>query len=361
MYLEKIHRLRRSVGFRLSVWYAAFFTGTILIAFIAFYFLLVRGIHHVHLSPYSLHELLEVYRRFFGVSLAVVTLGSIFLGWFLARRSLSGVEDVRQAAQSIAKGAFSSRVPVKGTGDELDQLAITFNGMIAQIEAVLSNMKETGENIAHDLRSPITRMRGMAELALVRKQCIDDYETVVGRVIEECDLLLGMINTILDISEAEAGIVRLHLTEVNAGEMARDVIDLFEPVAEDKHVSVSLRKSGVLSLRADREKLQRAFSNLLDNAIKFTPSGGSVTILVNGMNQTVCIVLRDTGIGISASELNHIFDRFYRGEKSRSEPGSGLGLSLARAFVLAHGGAIDVTSTPAEGSEFTVTLPKRGS
>jgi signal transduction histidine kinase len=164
--LEKIRRLRRTVAFRLALWYAAFFTGCILIAFIAFYIDLLTGIHHVELSRRSLHELLEAYRGFFGISLAGVALASIFVGWFLARRALSGVEDVRQTAQSIAKGAFDSRVPVKGTGDEVDQLAITFNGMLGQIQTVLSSMKEITDNIAHDLRSPITRMRGMRKWRL---------------------------------------------------------------------------------------------------------------------------------------------------------------------------------------------------
>jgi heavy metal sensor kinase len=358
MYLEKIPRLCRTVAFRLTLWNVVFFTVCILTTFIVFYFLLLRGIHHVYLSPYSLHELLEAYRSFFGYALVGVALFSIFFGWFLARQALSGVEDVRQTAQSIAKGAFGSRVPVKGTGDEVDQLAVTFNGMLAQIETVLCSMKEITDNIAHDLRSPITRMRGMAELALASKRSVEDYETVVGRVVEECDRLLGMINTVLDISEAEAGIARLRLVEVDVGEMARDVIDLFGPITEDKLVAVDLNESGTLSLHADTQKLQRVLSNLLDNAIKYTPSGGSIMISLYGTDREVRIIVRDTGTGVPAPELSHIFDRFYRGEKSRSEPGSGLGLSLARAFVLAHRGTIAVTSKPDEGSEFTITLPK---
>lgn len=358
MYLGKIHSLIHSVAFRLTVWYAAFFSGCVLIVVTVFHFALLRGIHNVHLSAYSLHELLEAYRRFFGYSLAGVVLGSLFVGWFLASRALSGVKDLRQTAQSIAKGAFGSRVPVKGGGDEVDQLAVTFNGMLSKIETVLFSMKEITENIAHDLRSPITRMRVMAELALASKRSVEDYETVVGRVVEECDRLLGMINTMLDISEAEAGIARLRLVEVDASEMIRDVIDLFGPVAEDKRVAVDLSESGTLSLHADAQKLQRILSNLLDNAIKYTPSGGSIMILADGTDQEVRIIVRDTGAGIPAHELNQIFDRFYRGEKSRSEPGSGLGLSLARAFVLAHRGTIAVTSTPGEGTEFTITLPK---
>jgi signal transduction histidine kinase len=195
-------------------------------------------------------------------------------------------------------------------------------------------------------------------VALASKGPAGDYETVIGRVIEECDRLLGMINTMLDISEAEAGIARLYPVEVDVGQMARDLIDLFSPVAEDKQVSVTLRVSGDLSLHADVQKLQRVLSNLLDNAIKYTPPGRSVIISVYGTDRAVRVILRDTGIGIPEPDLSHIFDRFYRAEKSRSEPGNGLGLSLARAFVLAHRGSIAATSTPGEGSEFVVPIPK---
>lgn len=353
-----MRKLSRTLAFRLTLWYAAFFTGCILIAFVAFHFVLLHGIHHVHLTPESLQELLEAYRSFFGVSLAGVALTSLFVGWFLARRALSGVDDVRRTAQSIAKGAFDSRVPVKGTGDEVDLLAVTFNGMLGQIQTVLSSMKEITDNIAHDLRSPITRIRVMAELTLFGKRSVADYEGVIGQVVEECDRLLGMINTMLDISEAEAGIAQLSPTAVDAGEMARDVIDLFGPVAEEKQISMNLRVSGDLCLQADEQKLQRVLSNLLDNAIKYTPSGRSIAVSVYGTDHAVRIIVRDTGAGIPEPELNHIFDRFYRGEKSRSEPGNGLGLSLARAFVLAHQGSIKVTSIPGEGSEFVVTIPK---
>jgi signal transduction histidine kinase len=358
MGLEKVLNLRRTVAFRLTLWYAAFFTGCILIAFTVFHFALLRGIHHVQLSAYSLHELLEVYRRFFGASLAGVALSSIFVGWFLARRALSGVEDVRRTAQSIAKGAFDSRVPVKGTGDEVDQLAVTFNGMLGQIETVLCSMKEINDNIAHDLRSPIARMRGIAEMTLASRGSVEDYETVVGRVVEDCDGLLGIINTMLDISEAEAGLMRLGSEEIDMGDMIRDVLDLFGPLIEDKGLNVCFRPSGSLSFQGDTHKIQRVLSNLLDNAIKYTPRGGSITVSAYGSDQAVRVFVRDTGIGIPEPEIPHLFDRFFRGEKSRSDPGNGLGLSLARALVFAHRGTIAVASTPGEGSAFKITLPK---
>ncbi len=357
MLSERIRNLHRTLAFRLTLWYAAFFSGGVLIAFTGFHFLLLRGIHHVELSPYSLHELLEAYRGFFAYALGGVILLSLSAGWFLAWRALLGVQEVRRTAQSIARGEFNSRVPVKGTGDEIDQLAVTFNGMLAQIEAVLSGMKEVNDNIAHDLRSPITRMRGMAEVTLAGQPEAQDYQMALARVIEECDRLLGIINTMLDISEAEAGIARLKMTKLDLSEMVRDVTDLFSPVAEGKHINLTARATDPLLICADARKLQRILSNLMDNAIKYTPDGGSVTISSSATDEEACIVVEDTGLGIADTDLDHIFDRFYRAEKSRSEPGSGLGLSLARAFVMAHGGTIKVKSSIEKGSQFIVTLP----
>ncbi|OPY82231.1 MAG: Alkaline phosphatase synthesis sensor protein PhoR [Syntrophorhabdus sp. PtaU1.Bin153] len=297
--------------------------------------------------------------RFFGVSLAGVAFGSIFVGWFLARRALSGVDDVRQTAQSIAKGAFESRVPVKGTGDEVDQLAVAFNGMLGQIEAVLCSMREITDNIAHDLRSPITRMRGIAEVALATGGCVEEYETVVGRVVEECDRLLGMINTMLDISEAETGVAKLNLERFDIAKMVRDVYELFQPVAEEKAIDLRIDIPDSLFLVGDIRKLQRVVANLLDNALKYTKAHGTVCLSAAPNSTGVMLKVSDTGIGISEKDLPHVFDRFYRCDHSRSEQGSGLGLSLAKAFVGAHGGSISVISTTGAGTEFIVTLPDK--
>ncbi|HOJ44113.1 MAG TPA: HAMP domain-containing sensor histidine kinase, partial [Syntrophorhabdaceae bacterium] len=215
----------------------------------------------------------------------------------------------------------------------------------------------TNDNIAHDLKSPITRMRGVAEMTL-GSQSLKEYQQMVSTVIEECDRLLSMINTMLDISETEAGIISLRLEEIDLEMIIRDLLDLFDPLIEDKKLSVNLNISGATSIQADRQKIQRVLSNILDNGIKFTPRGGSITISICGEGDEVQIVLQDTGIGIPEDELPHIFDRFFRGERNRTTPGNGLGLSLARAFITAHKGRITVKSVPGVGSEFTITLPK---
>ena len=359
MYLEKILRLRRTVVFRLTVWYAAFFTGGILIAVTAFHFLLLRGIHNVHLSPYSLHELLEAYRSFFGYSIAGVALGSLFVGWFLARRALSGVVQLTRTANAVAEGALKERVPVTGRQDEIDRLAMTFNTMLDRINTLIQGMKETNDSIAHDLRSPITRMRGVAEAALTSESSSEAHRMLAGDIIEQCDRLLGMINTVLDISEAEAGVAKLVIEEFDIVPLVQDAVGLFLPMAEDKHIAVKVQAPSGARFFSDRRKLQRILGNLLDNAIKFTPPGGAITISVSGDDKRVLIGVGDTGIGISEKDVSQIFEKFFRADKSRSEAGSGLGLSLARAFAYSLGGSITATSVSGEGSTFTVILPYR--
>jgi signal transduction histidine kinase len=358
MSFGKLLSFARTVAFRLTVWYAAIFTGSTLIAFGIFYLAMQRGIHHVYLSPRSLHELLEAYTGFFAYALGVIAVGSVFVGWLLGRRALTGVKAVTQTAISIAGHDLSQRVPVRGTEDEIDQLAVAFNGMLERIETVLRSMKETTDNIAHDLRSPITRMRGVAEMALFSETSPEGDTIMAGTVVEECDRLLGIINTMLSISEAESGLTGLSCEEIDLMVLLRDVCDLFQPLAEDRSVSLVVDGPAALILRCDRHKLQRVFANLLDNAIKYTPENGRITVTAGGNEREVAITVADTRSGISEEDMPHLFERFFRGEKSRSEPGSGLGLSLAKALVTIHRGTVDAASDGKHGSRFTVTLPK---
>ena len=358
MSLERILRLRHTVAFRLTVWYAVFFTGGMMVVVIAFGLLLFRGIHHVHLSPYTLHELLEAYLKFFGFSIVCVALGSLFVGWFMARRALSGVVQLTKTANAVAAGTLNERVPVKGKEDEIDYLAKTFNIMLEKINDLIQGMKETNDNIAHDLRSPITRMRGVAEAALLSDSSSEAHRLLAGHVVEQCDRLLGMINAVLDISEAEAGVSKLVIEEIDVIQIVQDAVGLFLPMAEDKNITVEIQASSGVKHYSDRRKLQRILGNLLDNAIKFTPPGGFITISVSSDTKRTAIEVKDTGIGISEKNATQIFDKFFRADRSRSEPGSGLGLSLARAFASSLGGSLTVKSSPGHGSVFTVTIPR---
>jgi heavy metal sensor kinase len=280
------------------------------------------------------------------------------VGWFMARQAVSGVEAVTRTAQKISGGTLEERVPVKARGDEIDQLAITFNQMLDRIQALLTEIKEMSDSMAHDLRSPITRIRGIAEVTLSTGKSLAEYEAMAANTIEECDRLLDMINTMLMISKAEAGVDHLTREKIDLAGVVQEACRLFEPTAEDKGIRLSFDVKGRSHFVGDNRMIQRMLSNLLDNAIKYTLSGGSVSISIAENDAQVVVSIEDTGIGISPRDLPHIFERFYRCDESRSQAGIGLGLSLARAIARAHGGDITATSTPDQGSTFTTTLPK---
>ena len=276
----------------------------------------------------------------------------------MARRAVSGVEAVTRTAQKISSGTLDERVPLKTRGDEIDTLALTFNQMLDRIQGLLKEIKEMTDNIAHDLRSPITRIRGAAEIALTSGKNIDEFESMAASTIEECDSLLDMINTMLMISKTESGVSKLSGNEMDLSLIVCKAYELFEPTAEDKKITLRCDVPSGIRVIGDIPMIQRMLANLLDNAIKYTPSGGMVNVAVTEQESRICIAFTDSGVGISSADLPHIFERFYRCDQSRSQAGIGLGLSLARAIARAHGGDISAVSVPNQGSTFTVTLPK---
>ncbi len=314
----------------------------------------------VGLSMEESAELLKRIREVFGMAFLAVVAVSGLAGWFMARRAMSGVERVTEAAAAIAGGALGRRVALGGGGEEIDRLAETFNTMVDRIERLLTGMKEITDNIAHDLRSPIARMRGMAELLLAQPGSAEEAGSVAEATVEECDRLLQMINTMLDISELEAGVAKLNLEEVAVAPLVEAICELFKPAAEEKGVRLAMAVEDVGRIRADCQGLERAVANVLDNALKYTPPDGDVRVDVRRANGAVQIAVMNTGAGIAEEELPRVFDRFYRGDQSRSYPGSGLGLSLTRALMQAHGGGVAVHSRPGQGATFTLSLPCEG-
>jgi heavy metal sensor kinase len=305
-------------------------------------------------------RLIAAFRGVFAVTMVLLIALAAGVGWFMARRAVAGVEAIARTARGISGGSLTRRVPVAGTGDEIDQLAATVNEMLDRIEKLVTEIREMGDNIAHDLKSPLTRIRGAAEVTLTTAGSVADYETMAAGAIEECDRLLGLIDTMLMISRTEAGVQKPVLERVDLAALLREVCDLFATAAQDRGLTLEALLPGRLEIAGDSRMLQRLLANLLDNALKYTPAGGAVTVSLASRADTAEITVADTGIGIDAADLPRIFERFYRCDRSRAVAGTGLGLSLARAIARAHGGEITAASRPDAGSRFQITLPSGG-
>lgn len=309
-------------------------------------------------SMESYTRFMEVFEKIFIITMTFLIVLAALVGWFMARRALYGLEAVTRTARKISDGALEKRVPVNPRGDEIDQLARTFNQMLDRIQTLVTGIKEMSDNIAHDLKSPITRIRGIAEITLTTDTSLEEYGRMAASTIEECDRLLDMINTMLLISKTEAGVRQIQPEKMDMARVVRDACELFQPMAEDKGIAIDCNIQGKQPLYADIGMMQRMIANLLDNAIKYNSPGGKVYLSVHtDEGKGVVISINDTGIGISEKDLPHIFERFYRCDPSRSQTGTGLGLSLARAIALAHHGDISVASAEGKGSAFTVTIP----
>jgi len=301
---------------------------------------------------------LAIFRDVFVPSIIVIMAFSTLIGWFMAARAMAGVKDVTKTALDISAGAFEKRVHTQAKGDEVEQLAIAFNRMLDRIHDLIKGLREVTDDIAHDIRTPIARIRGLAELELNIDKSGYESNKLAADTVEECDNLLHMINTMLEISEIEAGIRETSKGEVDLIQVIGEAVELFRPFAEEKGIRLISFISNQVYIHGNVHGLQRIIVNLLDNAIKYTSTGGTVSVTLQKDDDHIYLVVQDTGIGISKEDLSLIFNRLYRCDSSRSQPGFGLGLSLSLAIARAHGGDITVTSHIGEGSIFKVTLPR---
>ena len=278
-------------------------------------------------------------------------------GTFLAYRALRPVRSLIQTTQSVVEiGRMDLRVPETTNQDELNELVRLFNSMLARIDGLIKGMRAALDNVAHDLRTPMTRLRGTVEVCLEESSSHEQYKEALVTCVEESDRILTLLNSIMDISEAETGTMRLKLETVNLTRLIDEIVEFYEVVAENKHIVLSIDCAEDICITADINGMRQVVGNLLDNAIKYSRPGGRVMISVRSAANQAVISFRDTGIGIPAEEIPEIWDRLYRGDKSRSQPGLGLGLSLVKAIVGGHGEEVEVHSKPGAGADFTIRL-----
>ncbi|HEX2215737.1 MAG TPA: ATP-binding protein [Xanthobacteraceae bacterium] len=300
-------------------------------------------------------------------SVAVVLVLGLTGGFFITRRVLKRVDAMTASAQSIMAGDLSGRLPVAGTGDELDRLAQNLNAMLERIEALMHGFKEVSDNIAHDLKTPLTRLRNRAEAALRSATGESDYRAALESTIEESDHLIHTFNALLMIARAESGHARDPMSEFDAAEIARDVGELYEPVAEDKGLALKINVGRAVMLKGSRELISQAVANLLDNAIKYAAPAGAETnaprpqifVSAREAGERVELSVADSGPGIPEADRARAVERFVRLETSRSEPGSGLGLSLASAVARLHGGELRLEDN-GPGLKAVIALPRSG-
>ncbi|HEV3057612.1 MAG TPA: HAMP domain-containing sensor histidine kinase [Vicinamibacterales bacterium] len=319
-------------------------------------------------------DLLRQFRAALGLVTLLIVVIALSGGWLATQSAIYPIRRLTQAVSEIIRtGRTDARVPLghADRGDAIDELTVLFNAMLDKIEGLVTAMRGALDNVSHDLRTPLTRLRGTAEMALADPPDLDRYREALADAVEESDRVLLMLNTLMDISEAESGTLQLRRQPVRLADIASRAVDLYKDVADAKGVALTTavddQASGseasaadAVVVSGDPPRLEQVAANLIDNAVKYTPAGGRVEVRIarptEGVNGATLRV-SDTGPGIPPDELPRIWDRLFRGDTSRAERGLGLGLSLVKAIVEAHGGTVNVTSEVGKGSTFTVLLP----
>ena len=301
--------------------------------------------------------LLAPLRRAFGAVGAVVLFLSVAAGTFLAWRATRPLREVSDTARRILEtGDFAARVRAPNGSGELAVLVRQLNTLLDKNAAHVRVLRETLDNLAHDLRTPLARLRGTAELALQDAQDPAEARAALADCVNECDRVLHLLEALLDISAAEAGALKLNRDRLDVRALAECAVDLYREVAEEKRITLALEEPAQAEIDGDAIRLGQAINNLLDNALKYTPAGGHVALAIRAETNAIVITVTDNGPGVPSGEREAIFRRLYRGDASRSRRGLGLGLSLVKAIAEAHGGTVAIDDRPSGGARFTMRL-----
>ena len=333
------------------------------------HFLTWKGFRFLHLRFFSgdvleiglnvrpFESKLEYYSWIFWTVFAVILAFSAFCGWFISKRLLAGVERVTDATHHILAGNFSHRVAIGNEGLEVEELVRMFNQMNSNTEKLMGELVMVTDNIAHDLRTPLTRVAGTVEVALSARNSDLSYRDTCCIVAEECSRMIDMINTMLEISRLYSTPDALKHDSFDLVSLLEEAHELLLPLAEEKEIDFRfLSEEKSVMFCGDKLKIQRMTANLLENALKFTPPQGSIELRLNKEESVAEIIVADTGCGIPPDDQPHVFERFFRSDSSRSLPGNGLGLALVHSIVKAHGGTVELKSEPGKGTVFTVRL-----
>ena len=309
----------------------------------------------------DIHELKSAQRRIitalsWGVILTLVL--GLAGGFFISRTMLARLEIINETSQRIIAGDMKQRIPVSTRQDEFDRLSGNLNRMLDQIQELMDGIRQVSDNIAHDLKTPLFRLRQKLETMNVEAGSTADHNQALQDALAEADRLLNLFNALLRIARLESESRKTVMTMLSLSELAGDVAELYEPLAEEKNQSLSVETPQSISLLADRDMLFQALANLLDNAVKYTPEGGTIRLSLSSQAHSVSIRVCDSGPGVALDQREKVFHRFYRTDTSRSTPGNGLGLSLVKAVVRLHDGRVNLLDNH-PGLCVELSLPKR--
>lgn len=303
-------------------------------------------------------EILAEFTRDYIRLLPLFILSGCLLGWLVAGRAVRPVHELARTAELVSGNNLSLRIPSRGSGDELDNLIRTFNNMVERLEQSFQMTRQFNADVSHELRTPLTAIRGQLEVALFTTDSKEQYREAMINALEDVERLSQTVRAMLLLSQAESGQLGLQKSVFDLAAVAGHIVSEFQIPAEEAGVTVTCGADGPAWIGADRIQVERMINNLVSNAVKYTPTGGTITVRVGQGHPDVVLEVEDTGMGIAVDHLPHIFDRFYRVPgSSKEKQGLGLGLSFVSWIVKAHGGTIHVDSTVGKGTRFRITLP----